>query len=62
MIYRVAMVVAAESRWSIFRIDRQAPASVHREWRWMTIFVATEFFAGASHGRRSRPSRAQLRR
>jgi len=58
-IYRVAVVVVAESRWSMFRIERQALPSVRREWRWTMICVATEFSAGESHGRLNRRQRSQ---
>jgi len=50
MIYRVALVVGAEFRWSTFRIDRRALPIVRRVWRWMRICVATEFSADESHG------------
>jgi hypothetical protein len=64
MIYRVA-VIGAETRPSIFPIDKQALPNADREWRWMTISVATEFSADESHGqtnrrRQTRPRLSQI--
>jgi len=45
----------------MFQIDRQAPLSAGREWRWMTISVATEFSGDESHDRTNRRSRTRPR-